>query len=119
MVTGDKLFPDDFTTFSYSTTRLFPQSVSWPTALYPYLLDYPFHPLEMLLAVMLNIDPQMRPKAHDVHRVLEMIQPGTDSVAGFPRPHNVDNHDQAPVLINPDLTPVQVFDSSPLQMTYM
>lgn len=115
MVTGEQLFRDDLTTFSYSTTRLFP-SLSWPTAPDPYLPDYPFHPLEMLLAVMLNIDPQMRPNAPDVHRVLEMIQPGTNSVAGFPRPCNVGNHDQAPVLINPDLTPVQVFDSSPLQM---
>lgn len=99
MMTGAKLFLDDFTIFSYSTTRLFPHTIWWPISPDPDLFADPLHPLEMLDAVMLNIDPQMRPKARDVHRLLGVIRAGTERLPGFPRPYNVNQDRELQVVL--------------------
>ena len=106
MVTGAKLFTDDFATFNYSTNRLLPLgAIWWPSSLESHLaIDDPLHPLEMIDAVMLNVDRQKRPKARDVRRLLEMLRAGTN-LPGFPREDDV----------IPGLQ-LQVFNSRPLQM---
>lgn len=74
IVTGQKLFPDDWASVSYSKTRKLPNSVWWPES--PSCEPNRLTALEVLVASMLEVDPSSRPNAREIYSTLNLIRIG-------------------------------------------
>lgn len=68
IVTGQRLFPDDWASLSYSKTGLLPTTVWWPP-----LGRLMMSNLEYLVASMLQLAPSLRPSSMAVQESLKSI----------------------------------------------
>jgi len=83
IVTGDKLFWDDFVIVNYSATGTLNESIWWPGAAEENWNCVAS--LENLVASMLETDLRRRPSARDVQKNLEGIRAGTSTCSGLLR----------------------------------
>jgi len=83
IVTGDKLFWDDFAIVNYSATGTLNESIWWPEAA-EEIWDC-VASLEKLIASMLETDLRRRPNASDIQKELESIRAGASTCSGLLR----------------------------------
>jgi serine/threonine protein kinase len=82
LVTGEKLFTNDWASLSYSKTGELPKSVWWPVSL--TLEPDRLNAFEVLVSSMIEVQPSSRPNAREVQNSLESIRVG-DCIAPQPR----------------------------------
>lgn len=82
LVTGEKLFTNDWASLTYSKTGELPKSVWWPASL--TLERNRLNAFEVLVSSMIQVHPSSRPNAREVQNSLASIRIG-DCIAPQPK----------------------------------